>query len=414
MRNFFVTFLLSLIAIFVAAQDKIEVQEPIYIKSIQLRPAKANVYFPIVKLGETIILQFDDLEADEKGYTYKVEHCTYDWKKSNLSSAVFSNGFSDDLIRDFENSFNTYQNYTHYQLAIPNQNFRLKISGNYLLSIMNEDEEVIFTRKFMVYLPKVDVGVSIHKARKVEAIDTKQNVEFIVNHPNITINNPSEEIKIAVLQNNNWNSIVTDIKPQFYRGTQLIYKYGDKTTFWAGNEYLFFDSKDIRNATNNIRRTILKDIYTTRLYLDYQRSVKPYTYYPDINGNFVVRTINVEDSALEAEYSRVHFALETAEDFNDDIYVFGSFNNWQLTEENRLSFNETNNYYETNLLLKQGFYNYTYVTVNSDLNINNHAMEGSYFQTENQYNVLVYYHKFGARYDELIGFGSGSSVNLQN
>lgn len=398
----------------ISAQEKIEIQEPTYIKSVQLRSTKANAYFPIVKLGETIVLQFDDLEGDEKEYIYKIEHCTYDWKKSNLSSTEFSNGFSNDLIRDYENSFNTYQNYTHYRLTIPNQNLRLRISGNYLLSVMNGDEEVVFTRKFMVYQPRVDVGVSIHKARKIDDISKKQNVEFLVNHPNMTINNPSEEIKIAVFQNNNWHSMITDIKPQFYRGTQLIYKYGDKTTFSAGNEYLFFDSKDIRSATNNVRRVILKDIYTTRLYIDYQRGVKPYTYYPDINGNFVVRSINVEDAALEAEYSRVHFALETSNDFENDVYVFGGFNNWELTEENKLVFNEKNNYYETDIVLKQGFYNYTYVTVDDDLNIDNHTMEGSYFQTENEYNVLVYYHKFGAKYDELIGFGSGSSVNLQN
>lgn len=414
MRNHFITFLASMFIIVISAQEKIEIQEPTYIKSVQLRSTKANAYFPIVKLGETIVLQFDDLEGDEKEYTYKIEHCTYDWKKSNLSSTEFSNGFSNDLIRDYENSFNTYQNYTHYRLAIPNQNLRLRISGNYLLSVMNEDEEVVFTRKFMVYQPRVDVGVSIHKARKIDDISKKQNVEFLVNHPNMTINNPSEEIKIAVFQNNNWHSMITDIKPQFYRGTQLIYKYGDKTTFSAGNEYLFFDSKDIRSATNNVRRVILKDIYTTRLYVDYERGVKPYTYYPDINGNFVVRSINVEDAALEAEYSRVHFALETSNDFENDIYVFGGFNNWELTEENKLTFNEKNNYYETDIVLKQGFYNYTYVTVDDDLNIDNYTMEGSYFQTENEYNVLVYYHKFGAKYDELIGFGSGSSVNLQN
>jgi hypothetical protein len=194
----------------------------------------------------------------------------------------------------------------------------------------------------------------------------------------------------------------------------LIYKYGDKTTFWAGNEYLFFDSKDIRNATNNIRRVTLDDIYNTRLYVDQERSIKPYTHYPDINGNFAIRTINVDDVTLEAEYTNVHFAYQTYNDIQDDIYVYGSFNNWKLTDENKLNFNKEFNFYETDILLKQGFYNYTYVTLNKDNEIDNTLLEGSYYQTENQYNVLVYYHKFGAKYDEVIGFGSGSSVNLQN
>lgn len=407
--------LLLLIGISSFAQDNIEVQEPTYIKSVQLRPAKANAYLPIVKLGERIVLQFDDLEGDEKEYIYKIEHCTYNWEKSGLSSTEFSNGFTDDEIRDYENSFNTYQNYTHYRLAIPNRNLSIKISGNYLLSVFNEEEEVVFTRKFIVYKPKVDVGVSVHKARKIDGISTKQNVEFIVNHPNLLINNPAEEIKVAIYQNNDWNSVIADLKPQFYRGTQLIYKYGEETTFWAGNEYLFFDSKDVRNATNNIRRVILKDIYNTRLYIDKERIYRPYTYYPDINGNFVVRTINVEDTALEAEYTKVHFVLESFEDIGkENIYVYGAFNNWQLTDENKLGYNDKTKFYETDIVLKQGFYNYTYVSANSDNEINTHSIEGSHYQTENEYNVLVYYHKFGSRYDEVIGFGSGSSVNLQN
>ena len=396
------------------AQDEIEVVEPSYIKSVILHAHKINVFAPIIRLGETIQFSFDDLEGDEKEYTYKVEHCTYDWKKSDISSTVYRTGFTTDRIRNFENSFNTYQNYTHYELFIPNENMRLKVSGNYLLSVLNENEEVIFTRRFIVYQPKVEVGVSLHKARKIVDIDTKQNVEILINHPELLINNPSEEIKLAIYKNNDWNSVITNIKPQYYRGTQLIYKYGDKTTFWGGNEFLFFDSKDIRTATNNIRRVVLKDLYETRLYVDQARTNKPYTRYPDINGNFFIRSINVENTKIEGDYTKVHFVLESYENIkNKDLYVYGAFNNWQLTDENKLVYNENTSLYETDILLKQGFYNYTYVSVSENFEIDT-TFEGSHFQTENDYQVIVYYHKFGSRYDEVIGFGSGSSVNLQN
>jgi hypothetical protein len=405
---------LVFLPLFLFAQDKLNVQEPSYIKSITLHANRVNTFEPIIKLGESLVFSFDDLEGDEKDYTYKIEHCTYDWKKSNIPSTVYINGFSEDNLRHYENSFNTYQNYTHYSLQIPNDNIRIKISGNYLLSVLNEDEDVVFTRKFIVYQPKVDVGVSIHKSKKVAHINTKQNVEFVINHPNLLINNPSEEIKVAVYQNNDWNTLVTDLKPQFYKGTQLIYKYGDATNFWAGNEFLFFDSKDVRNATNNIRRVVLKDLYETRLYVDGSRINKQYTYYPDINGSFFIRSINVEDTKLEADYTKIHFALESYEEIgNDDIYVYGAFNDWQLTDENRMYYNDNTKLYETNLILKQGFYNYTYITVDQGSIIDT-TFEGSHYQTENIYAVLVYYHKFGSRYDEVIGYGSGSSINLQN
>lgn len=413
MHSKFIFFFLFLTGTQLFSQELIEVLAPNYIKTITLRAKKANVFVPIIRLGEPLLFSFDDLEGDEKEYNYKLIHCTADWKLSNISSTDFINGFNDDTIREFENSFNTYQNYTHYELQIPNQNMRIKISGNYLIAVLDVDGEIVFTKRFMVYQQKVDVGVSIHKARKITDITTKQNVELVVNYPNINIDNPSEEIQIALFQNNDWNNVITNLKPQFFRGSQLIYKYGDKSTFFGGNEYLYFDTKDFRSATNNIRRVELKDLYETRLYVDESRNQKPYTYNPDINGNFIVRTINADIIKIEADYTKVHFIYQYDKVIEgEDIYVYGAFNNWEFTEENRLK-HTTQNYYETDILFKQGFYNYTYVSLDKN-NIIDNTLEGTHFQTENDYSVLVYYKKFGAKYHEIIGYGIGNSVNLQN
>jgi len=398
----------------VISQNDIEVLEPSYIKSVSLHANKASAFVPITRLGESIFFSFDDLEGDEKEYSYKLTHCTANWEVSNISNNEFTDGFNDDTIRNYENSFNTYQDFTHYELQLPNKNMRIKISGNYIISILDESSDVVFTRRFIVYQQKVDVGVSVHKARKIEDINTKQNVELTINYPNLKINNPSEEIQVAIYQNHDWNNYITNIKPQYYRGTQLIYKYGDKTTFFSGNEFLNFDTKDYRSSNNNIRRVQLKDIYETRLYVDESRKPKSYTYYPDINGNFFIRSINTDNTKIEGDYTKVHFLYKSFSDISDEesIYVYGAFNNWQFTEDNKLTLHE-NNYYETDILLKQGFYNYTYVTLDENGNINN-TIEGSHYQTENDYAVLVYYKRFGSKYDEVIGYGVGNSVNLQN
>ena len=228
------------------------------------------------------------------------------------------------------------------------------------------------------------------------------------------INNPSEEIAVAIYQNNDWNNVVTNLKPQYYRGTQLLYKYGDETTFFGGNEYLFFDTKDYRSNSNNIRSVQLKDLYETRLYVDEARTYKPYTYNPDINGKFFLRSINVENTKIEADYTKVHFIYKSDVDLKEgeNIYVYGAFNNWQFNQENKLK-HTTQDYYETDIILKQGFYNYTYVALDENNTINN-TLEGTHYQTENEYTVLVYYKRFGAKYQEVIGYGAGSSVNLKN
>jgi len=393
-----------------------EFKDAEHIKTIILKPTAINSYAPIVRLGEKLMLTFDDLNADEHTYSYKIEHCELDWSSSNLVESEFIDGFAEDRIRDYENSFNTLQPYTNYRLAIPNETTKLKISGNYEIAVLNEEEEVVFKRGFVVYESKVNVGVAVYKSRDIFYIDTKQSVEFTINTPNMLINNPSEEIIPVILQNNNWQNTITGLKPQFYRGNQLLYKYNKETSFWGGNEFLYFDSKSIRNTSLNIANVELgEDLYNTYLYTDEERRNQPYTLYPDVNGNFVIRTLRGEYNNTDADYSWVYFSLKCSKILEGkEVYVSGNFNNWQLNDANKLEYNETLGLYETKLLLKQGFYNYQYVTKSIDGTISNHDIDGSFYQTENDYTVLVYFKKFGSRYTKVIGVGFGNSEKINN
>jgi hypothetical protein len=305
--------------------------------------------------------------------------------------------------------------YTHYKIQIPNKDIRIKISGNYIISIIDDDDNIVFTRRFIIYQPKVDVGVSVHRSRVINFIDEKQDVEFVINHPNIIFRDPNNDIKVAIYQNNDWNSVTKNIKPKYIRNGQLLYNYVSNISYWAGNEYLYFDTKEIRNATNNIGKTRLQDIFHSYLFIDEERNNRAYSFYPDVNGNFVLRTIDTEDINLEGDYSRVHFALESFIDIgNNDIYIYGAYNDWQITDENKLTYNDQSKLYEAALLFKQGFYNYTYILADENKLIDIKAIEGSYYQTENEYTVIVYHKQFGDRYTQVIGVGSGNSKTLEN
>lgn len=415
MKQFTYLFLLFF-TISVFSQENDDVIEPDFIKTIVLKSSNANNYVPIIPLGGSFIFSFDDLKAEQLDYFYKIEHYTYDWKPSGLSDREFINGYEEDRFRSFENSFNTLQFFTHYTVTFPNKNTRITKSGNYKISVLNDDDEVVFTRRFVLYESKVDVGVSVHRSRDIEYISEKQSVQFIINHPNLLINNPKEEIKTVLLQNNDWNTAIDNLEPQFYRGSQMLYKYTDKMNFWAGNEFHYFDSKSVRSSTVTIARVDSgPDLFHTILYTNAERNHLPYTLYPDINGNFVIRNENSDNDALDSDYTWVYFTLESLEDIgNKKIYVNGSFNNWRNDASNELIYNPETRLYEAKILLKQGFYNYQYVTVDKNGNNSNHDIDGSFFQTENDYSVLVYYKKFGSRYDSVIGFGQGNSEKIQN
>jgi hypothetical protein len=418
MKIFYRLFIVFFISVhFDSFSQEEEINDAVNIKTVILKPVGSERYTPIMRMGEKFVLDFDDLEADQKEYYYKIEHCDFDWNSSGLSDREYIIGYSEDRIRNYENSFNTLQFYTHYSVTFPNQDTKFRLSGNYTITVYNEYDAVAFVRKFVLYESQVNVGLTIGRSRDLGNYDTKQYIEFVVHHPNLLINNPSVEIRTVLMQNNDWNTAMTDLKPQYYRGTQLIYKYVDLTNFFAGNEFRYFDSKGVRDGNIEIARINSgPNLYHTILFTDDARKNLPYTLNPDINGNFVVRSIDGgENSNIDADYTWVFFSLSSHEKFNGKkIYVNGNFNNWKATEDYEMKFNSESGLYEGIVLMKQGFYNYQYITIDQNNQRRNDAIDGSFFQTENDYTILVYYRPFGGRYDKVIGFGTAKSDGILN
>ena len=378
------------------------------IKTIQLRSLQENNFSAIVPLGTVLVLSFDDLDADSKEYQYKIEHMTYDWQKSRLLSSQYINGFDQNYINNVTNSFNTFQSYSHYEVKIPNVNTVITKSGNYLLSVIDASNEVVFTRRFVLYEDLTTIGVSVVRSRNTKTVNTQQTIQFSVNHPNIQINNPGLEINVAIIKNNNWNETISNLQPTFFKPNQLLYTYTNKTNFWGDNEYLNFDSKIIRNKSLNIVKITKDDVFNHYLYPYVYNEFLEYTYNPDINGQFVIRTLEGNDNDTEADYALMHFTLQVDEMFTEkEVYVYGAFNDFSISDTNRMYFNPNTNTYNASILLKQGFYNYTYATIGADGLVNTHQINGSFFETENQYTVITYYKPFGSLYDRVIGVGSG-------
>ncbi|XCF05852.1 DUF5103 domain-containing protein [Tamlana crocina] len=393
-----------------------ETPPPDYIKTINFKGDTPETQLPILRLGEYLVLEFDALNGNEDDYYYKIEHFNFDWTPSVLVRSEFMDGFDNQRIRDYENSYNTYQIYSHYKLTIPNNQTRaLKVSGNYLLSIFNSNNELVFSRKFMIYEDKASVGVSIKRSRDIQYIEEKQRVDIVITPNNMQLNNPKQTVKAVIVQNNNLHNVISNLKPQYTIGNQLIYKYDTETSFWGGNEYFFFENKDVRAANTGIQFIDLKDLYHNYLYTNIVRANRPYTYNPDINGNYVILNIDADNPSIEADYVWVHFSLENkAHLAGKNIHVYGNFNNYVTDESTRLEYDENNQVFTKPILLKQGFYNYKYVVANNDGSIDEGHIGGNFYQTENNYKVLVYYRDLGARYDQIIGLGEGSSVNISN
>lgn len=397
-----------------SGQVQVEKNPPQNIKSIVFR-GPTDDQFPVVQIGESIYLEFDDLMANEQDYYYKIIHCDYDWTPSSLLKSQYLDGIDNQRIINYENSYTTLETYSNYQLSIPNENVRFKVTGNYLFEIYNSSYELQFSRRFIIYKDVVKVAAQVKRSRDFNFLNEKQVVQFRINAGNFRLVNPKQEVKVALIQNNYWDTAIYNIKPQFTLGSELVYKYDQETAFFGGNEYLLFDTSDLRAPSSQIARIEIGDLYNHYLFSDDFRLNEPYTYFPDINGDYVIRTLQGDNASREAEYTKVHFSLPYTETLAlDDVYIFGKFNNYALTQENKMTYNEDNGMMEATLELKQGFYNYKYITQNDAGELNLNAVGGNFHFTENNYLILVYYRNFGDLYDSIIGVGSANSRTISN
>jgi hypothetical protein len=286
-----------------------------------------------------------------------------------------------------------------------------------MIKVYNDSQELLFSRKFIVFEDQLNVRIGIRRARDMEFINEKHNVEMSINYGDRILQDPINNVKVTLFQNGNWKSEIKNIKPQYTIGTELIYRYDKETQFWAGNEYYTIDNSNIRMVNNSVARVTSGDnIYNSFLYVNYPRKKNVYTYFPDFNGNFIVRNINTENPDIEADYSWVYFTLDAPTFFkNESIYITGMFNNYALSEENKLTYNKETKMYERAILIKQGFTNYNYIVTDKNGRImHRDAIDGNFFQTENSYTAIVYYRGNNDRYDRVIGVSTTSSEVIKN
>lgn len=373
---------------------------------------------PIVELGaadQRIQLKFDELSDGVTNFVYTVTHCDEEWYPSRLVQSEYMEGFMENPINDYAASINTTTKYTNYLLSLPNENVRFLVSGNYLLSVFEEGKKdsPVLTRRFYVVEPLADIKGEVKKSTFEGFKGRDQEIDFDMTYSRIGIQDPRTEIKVVVMQNSRTDNCLTKLKPLFVRDNQLSYDLSRENVFAGGNEFRNFDTKNLRiNGLGVANIEFIRPLYHVSLRTDLVTRGSEYRNENDLNGRYLIKNDRVTDSDLESDYMKVYFSLEMAEPLlGGNIYVFGGLSDWQCLPVNKMTWNPELKLYEAALLLKQGFYDYQYVYVeNGGSLIDNTLLEGSYVETENDYQILVYYRGFSSRYDRLIGYRTINSV----
>ncbi|MCL3779626.1 DUF5103 domain-containing protein [Prolixibacteraceae bacterium JC049] len=379
------------------------------IKTTQLFNSKSNLSYPVIELNsdEQLTLLFDELSDESKDYYYTVKHCTSNWQESFLQPYDYIEGFDNQPIDNFEHSFNTNISYINYQVNIPNDDFQLKISGNYVIIVYenNDMENIVLTQRFSVYQSRISLNTTLKKATFDGANPKNQELDFSILHPDYTITNPHDEISVHVLQNGRSDTERTFNKPQYIREKTLVYDFEKENIYPGENEFRYFNCKNLKIVTENIAQISYHQPYTHfTLQPEEIRSFKDYEYYDELNGKFAIDCRQGNEPRLEADYVWVHFTLYMESPLiGGNIHIFGGLTNWTLSPDTKMTYNIEQRRYEGQLLLKQGYYNYQYAFVNEN-GITTQNIEGSHYETENDYQIFVYHKSYSERYEQLIGY----------
>lgn len=389
------------------------------IRSFRLFLPDGVLWSSATRIGDPtpIVAVFDVLELDGEGdvndYRAKIIHCNADWRRSKLSNIDFLYDYNEFLATGEAFSYNTKVPFTQYRLPVPS----VKLPGNYIIWVYEgrDESNVVFTKRFLVYDQLMGVSAEVTQPSGVTERVTNHQIDFLVDYSSIDILNPLQDISVVVRQNYRWFNALTDLKPSFVRQErqQLEYQHFNlENNFYAGNEYRFFDLRTLNALGQNVGEVRRDEIPTQAFLLaDRDRSREFYSVYEDLNGAYIVGNLDNRGDELSADYVQTHFFLEAEQPVAGDVYVVGAFNNRVLTAENRMTYDPAIKGYTASILLKQGFYNYQYYVVDNQ-NDSPYVFEGSYFEVDNWYDILVYTRPIGTRGDILAGYTSVASGNL--
>ncbi|WP_194777750.1 type IX secretion system plug protein [Pararhodonellum marinum] len=380
------------------------------IQSVRLYPRtdefSSQMSSPVMQLsGSTpLILEFDDLAFDPDVYSAKLIHCNADWTKSGLRDADFLGAYNEFNVNEYAYAIDTRIPYIHYTFAVP----PVRRTGNYVLKVYRgrDEKAVVIMQRFMVYQDQLQVGARIVPPSQTSDRFNAQQIDLNVNYGRRELLDPINTVKVVIRQNQRWDNAIFGLKPNFFREEKKMLEYSlfdGSNVFLAGNEFRFIDLRTVRAIGRNISSIKMEDdVVFAEAGMDQERSGQTYLEYLDMNGQFAVFNLERRSHHLEGEYVLTTFNFKSPK-LGQAPYVLGALSNWGQIPASKMAYNEALESYQATLILKQGWYDYQYGFKSSE-GFDMSPIEGDHFQTENEYEVFVYYREMGSRYDELIGY----------
>jgi len=370
---------------------------------------------PLDQPQQRLTLAFDLLGSEGQVLNYTFIHCTNDWFPTEIQRYNYASGYEYGRIDNYEFSRNTLVDYVHYQLNFPEADMMPVASGNYLLIVYGDDpSDLYFTRRFMVLDEKASINASVPRyCDDLSLSDTHHQLNVKVSMSSIMGGNIQDYSNLTIRQNGRWDNASVGMKPSFVYPDYISYEHDPMTVFEAANQYRRVNFSNFYFNSENIAHIYQTDDYYV---VDYaicdSRARKPYVTYEDIHGEKYVYIANEgHETNTEADYAWLNLFLRwPAPLTHEDMYVMGAANNWQFDDRNLMQYNYELHGYLCQMLLKQGYYNFLFVTADRDTGlVSTELTEGNLWDTQNLYKIYFYYYNASKGYDELIGYTTVNS-----
>ena len=385
------------------------------IKSLSIGNESIDVGEPMLTLNSNsaINISFDQIDEQINNLQYEIIHCNINWEESELLEMEFLEGYKINYIENISKSFGTLDAYVHYEFKLPNENVTLTKSGNYIIRLFDEydPEFSLATIKFFISENLMNVNFKVLETSNFEQRNYQQEFEFTYSYdPNI-VTDPYNNLLITLQQNHQEFNEIRVESPNFVRENSIVYLANSDKVFDGGNEFRFFDISSFRKLSENVKKiNYIDSTYQVQLIKEPKRSFKQYLSYKDLNGKFFLRSFDHENDEVQSEYGWVNFHLNSKEIKSNDVYIFGQLSNWEINEKFKMSYDTINQEYFHKLFLKQGYYNYLFVTSNGT-KISHRTLEGAHFETENEYIIKAYYRDPIDLYDRILSYRVFNSRN---
>jgi len=381
-------------------------QEPI-IKSLQVYPNNNITGLPVVRFGtnDKLNIEFDVEAEEEPSFSIVFKFCDDNWTQYTDIGLI---GIGDNTLYNVDVErlpMTTEGAEYHVKESFPKGDVEFLRSGNWKFFITDpQDTSIVYDwGEFYVVENLFELKTNIQDWRREGRISSNSELDRVLNlKVGFQIPDSLSPFKVKYVKIiKNLETSNSIILPKESFSTTKGYEWDGANSFTfitrdlePGNEYRQTNLLDHHRFQYPVTRAQFDGIEYSRFYEFGKR---------DFNGGFKLMNKNNQ----YADYLTVKFEFRPPEKMYDDIFIVGSFTNWEVLPWFKL--NDKDELYSINLELKRGIYDYQYVTgrIKDDnvTDIDWRIFEGNFWETNNVYSIFVYYKEpdFGG-YDKIIGY----------